>query len=263
MKRLIKVLQWNIIGNKREIRRSFTGMVTAYCIITAANCLSAWCDSIAPYSNTLTSAKLCLVGTGFAMLFWASQVCFNMATKTTFINYAMLPATNAEKYVANVIYQTLCRIVIAMAAIIAADALQAIVSLLMAGDANSLTLCVMTSFKAIVQADGIYSLAMLAIFAHSTFVLGGTFFRRRQFLLTCLMWVAVPFITSTLFFLAAGVLHSLYDFSEYDISLTLWFSTETYDTILTLLQGAATCLCYWLSYRLFRRSQVINNKFFN
>lgn len=263
IERLIKVLQWNIISNKREIRRSFIGLITAFCIITAANNGSAWSNHFASYASTMSSAKLCLVGAGFALLFWASQVCFNMATKTTFVNYAMLPATNLEKYASNVLYQTLCRVVMMLAAFVVTDIMQAIVSLVLAGNANSLTACAVSAIEQLLATDGMLSVAVFCLFAHSTFLLGGTLFRRRQFLLTCLMWVAVPFVTSTLFFLAAGVLQSLYDFSEYDISLTLWFSPETYDALYIAAFLAVTALCYWLSYRRFCRIQVINNRFFN
>lgn len=263
MQRLIKVLHWLIISNKHEIRRSFIGLTTAFCIITAVNNIGAWTCHIVQYSNTMSAAKWCFVGTGFAMLLWASQVCFNMVTKTTFINYAMLPATNVEKYVVNVLYQTVCRIAIALAAFIVTDVLQSIISLVMAGEANSLVMCGITALQQFVNITDVFSLIVFGIFAHSTFLLGGTLFRRRQFLLTCLMWVVVPFVTSTLLVLAAGALAHLYDPDEYDISFTLWFSPEAYNWLFTVALMAATCLCYWLSYRFFRRSQVINNKFFN
>lgn len=260
--RLIKVLQWNLISNKREIRRSFTGLITAFCIITAANSLGSWIDHIANYGNTMTAAKLCYVATCFAMLLWASQVCFNMTTKTTFVNYAMLPATNGEKYVANVLYQTIGRIAIALAAFVVTDALQAIISLLMTGDANSLVMCGISRMQQLWSRSDFLSLALFCFFVHSTFLLGGTFFRRRQFLLTCLVWVVVPFVLSTLFALiVGGIVHMYRD--GYDISITLWFSHETYEVIFTVALMVWACFNYWLSYRLFRRSQVINNKFFN
>lgn len=263
MQRLMKVLQWNILSNKREIRRSLTGMMTAFCIITAVYNITAWSVHTVQYSDTTQAARLCLVGTGFAMLLWASQVCFNMATKTTFINYAMLPATNVEKYVANVLYQTVCRIAIVIAALIATDALQAIISLAMAGEANSLTMATMRDLGNIADINNFAGGYATALFVHSTFVLGATFFRRRQFLHTCLMWVALPFTLSLLFVSVAGLITQLYDSSQYDISLTLWFSPETYEELTIVGVVAAACLCYWLSYRLFRRSQIINNKFFN
>lgn len=263
IKRLAKVLQWNIIGNKREIRRSFIGLVTAFCIITAAQCLGAWINHTTTYDNTMSSAKFCYAGTCFAMLLWASQVCFNMATKTTFISYAMLPATNVEKYVANIIYQTVCRIAIAIAAFIVTDVLQAIISLVIAGEANSLCMCGISALQQFVNIKDILSLAVFYIFAHSTFALGGTFFRRRQFLLTSLMWVVVPFVLSTTFVLILGAIVRLYDPNEYDISFTLWFNPESYNLLFTIALMMAACFCYWLSYRLFRRQQVINNRFFN
>lgn len=261
--RLLKVLQWNIISNKRDLRRTFTGMVTAFCIITAISNISAWSNHFASYANTMSSAKLCYVGACFALLLSASEVCFNMATKTKFINYAMLPATNLEKYVSNVLYQTLCRIVIMLAAFVATDALQAIVSLAVAGNANSLVVCGISALQQLFADDDILPIAVFCIFAHSTFLLGGTLFRRRQFLLTCLMWVAVPFAVSMLALFATGVATYFYNSSDYDVYFTLWFSPETYDALYILALLAATCLCYWLSYRRFRRSQVINNRFYN
>lgn len=261
--RLMKVLRWNIISNKREVRRTFTGLVIAYCVITAVNNMGNWLHHATSYGDTMSSAHLIAIATGFAMLLWASQVCFNMTTKTTFINYAMLPATNVEKYIANVLYQTVCRLCLAIGALIVTDILQAIVSLVLAGDANSLTMALLGKLSGHPDIDSYLDPAIIMLFIHSTFILGGTFFRRRQFLLTCLVWVIAPFSLSMLTAGAmAAVAYLLFD-NGYDVSITPWFSESTYEVIITLAVIGIICFNYWLSYRFFRRSQVINNRFFN
>lgn len=263
IERLIKVLRWNIIGSKRELRRSFIGLTTAFCIITATQNISAWSDHFTTYANTLSSARLCYFGTGFAMLLWASQVCFNMATKTTFINFAMLPATNAEKFAANILYQTVCRICLAMAAFIATDILQAIISIVFAGSANSLCMCLIDDLNAISNPGECLGIITMMLFVHSTFILGGTFFRRRQFLLTCLVWVFVPFLFSLLAGGGMAAIAYYIGLENYDISITPWFSEETYKMLGMITLMAIVCFVYWLSYIFFRRTQVINNRFFN
>lgn len=261
--RLMKVLRWNIISNKREVRRTFTGLVIAYCVITAVNNMGNWLHHATSYGDTMSSAHLIAIATGFAMLLWASQVCFNMTTKTTFVNYAMLPATNIEKYIANVLYQTVCRIILVICALLATDILQAIMSLVMAGNVNSLTMVLLRDLGIYASFNEYIRAVILMFFVHSTFILGGTLFRHHQFLFTCLVWVVVPFSLSMLTAGAmAAVAYFLFD-NGYDVSITPWFSESTYEVLITLAVIGIICFNYWLSYRFFRRSQVINNRFFN
>lgn len=261
-KRLLEVTRWNLISNKREIRRTFTGLITAYCIIIAAFNVGKWMDHSVHYYDIVNSTQFIIAGTGFAMLLWASRVCFNMSTKTTFINYAMLPATNLEKYVSNILYQTLCRLAVVVAAFLIADALQAIVSQVLAGDAYSITAYFIDWHNSYNLSDHIGAIIAL-FFVHSTFVLGGTLFRHHQFLFTCLTWLVVPFLLSTVFAGAGAAALYYLQQNGYDISFTPWFSDDTYETLGGAALVGIICFNYWLSYRLFRRSQVINNKFFN
>ena len=97
---------------------------------------------------------------------------------------------------------------------------------------------------------------------HSLYILGGSLFRRQQFLLTSIAIVIG-------FFLFVWTTHTLAEVSGVNNRFEfmalhdgVWHVHWSYYIILTAEYGL-TALHYWLSYKIFCRMQVINNKWLN
>lgn len=260
--RLLKVFQWNIITNIRDIRRNTIGLFIAFIIITFMNCIVLWLNHVITMHAIAQASTLILISTSIAMMNWAAHVAFNMNTKTTFINYAMLPATNGEKFTANFLYQTVVRIASIIVALLLADALQALISFVYAKHAISLSLYVAQSLWHTFSQD---PLTFMSIFIslHSIFVFGGTFFRRNQFLLTCIALIVINVVFSITVAWTGFEVFSWLNNNSYDISIDPWFSASTYETIANIVILFIAGGFYYAAYRKFCRLQVINNKFFN
>ncbi|MBP3777332.1 MAG: hypothetical protein J6I37_10140, partial [Prevotella sp.] len=97
------------------------------------------------------------------------------------------------------------------------------------------------------------------LYFHSLYMLGGTAFRRQQFLMTTLFIVLC-------FIIIVNVLHHI-DFEgninllSYDEQNGLQVHPAMYVIMVCLY--LLTCFNYWLSYRIFCRVQAINNKWLN
>lgn len=257
---IYKVMMWNIIGTRSQLLRDTIAMAIAYTVMS----LPTICFP-AVFSNGFHTASVgIIIVSCYVLAKKASQVCFNMKTKSEFVTYAMLPATNAEKFVINVLYQTVLRFVMLLAALLVADAILALVCLVFCQSAMSLTMYVMdAAFSFLMLSDSFYPIILL-LFVQSTFVLGGCFFRKHAMFSTVLLWIAFPFvlsaITGSLIYLALHVFDSLGYILYVD---PLGGSHVALEICAKVFVVVVTVLDYWLSYRLFCRMQLINNKFFN
>lgn len=128
-KRLLDVINWNLTGAKRALRRETAGLIVAPSCIIIANCAAYWINKQPVDEGLHIAASI----TWFALFFlganWGARFCFNMNTKQNALNYMMLPATNGEKYLANMFMQTIVRMVETAIAIIMADLIQAAICL--------------------------------------------------------------------------------------------------------------------------------------
>ena len=92
-----------------------------------------------------------------------------------------------------------------------------------------------------------------AFWVHSLYILGGALFRRRQFVLTtlahCIIGLAfTPIIVDFVDSLDKATAEQMF-------CIVMWTAGSVF-TLLFLLN-------WWLSYKIFRRMQVINNKWLN
>lgn len=269
-KRLIQLLRWNIIGTKGQLFRGFIGGILGIFFgMTCAN--GFWFkDWIADPSTVHGMAVILMIVFGIILLKNAAGIGFNTKTKTAFISYAMLPATNAEKYIANWIYVTVVLTALLAVSLIVGDFLQMAVSMIVYGDANSVmyyaSRIILPSWDGFVGEGFLGLLAGLLglLITHASFILGGTLFRKHQFIYTCLlMWVAVPFVISMVFGGLGALLVRWLDANDLTMQVE-WYVGDTFATVvLILFEMAVTAFFYWLSFRLFRRSQIINNRIFN
>ena len=112
------------------------------------------------------------------------------------------------------------------------------------------------SYKAFVF---LFMMGSTLLISHATYILGGALFRKSPFVLTTL----VMFVLSVL---VGQVLHDSQVMNEitlvdYNMQTGLYVSPWVW--IAGTVNYLLALLFYWLSYKLFCRMQVINNKWLN
>lgn len=263
--RIQQVLHWNIMAYKSQLWRFFLRAVAVFGIFVVINNFGSWiAQSVSP-DSVAQAAHISVVALVVLVVWSASCVCFNSKTRTEFISYAMLPATKCEKFLTNIIYQTVIVLGLSFLGLVAVDIVQALISLIVAQDAYSVTFAALqymaNPFRGGVM-NGLIAYAVLILF-HSIYVLGGTFFRKHQFLYTTLAHMAIGFILSMLVgALLCGVAYFTYN-QGYNIHVEwivdeVWLDIITFVVILLVSAGF-----YRLAFRYYKRMQVINNKYFN
>ena len=80
-KRLLDVINWNLTGAKRALRRETAGLIVAPSCIIIANCATFWINKQPVDEGLHIAASI----TWFALFFlganWGARFCFNMNTK--------------------------------------------------------------------------------------------------------------------------------------------------------------------------------------
>ena len=180
----------------------------------------------------------------------------------------MLPATDAEKFAVRVLYVTLVWWLMGIVAFCAADVFRMLVSLIVGTDVVRSTIPDFLSMlfgtdgdNRVVINDGrfgnvlpfIVTLYAWVFWVHSLYILGGAFFRRRQFVLT----TVVHFVLMLVF---TPLIIDIVDGFDRD-TVEFWATTWAWTVAAVLF--ALGVLDWWLSYKIFRRMQVVNNKWVN
>ena len=99
-------------------------------------------------------------------------------------------------------------------------------------------------------------------YIHSLYIVGGTLFRRQQFLLTSMSIIIAVFLLVSFF----SHLDFQIDFIRGNWDEKTHTYTQTYYPFFYILHTTLCALIvfhYWASYKLFTRMQVINNKWLN
>lgn len=176
----------------------------------------------------------------------------------------MLPASNAEKFWARVLHATVGTLLVCLVAIVAADALQALIHLISRTPTASLTVSALSYVTvdffvgdADLECAGKAVVVLLFLWMQSVYVLGGMFFRKSQWILVTLIGIAVTILASTCITFVSISLARSGAFDGYVLDLY----ASAYITIVVL--AALIALNYWLAYKIFSRIQLINNKWIN
>ena len=213
------------------------------------------------------SAVFGLVFFFIAMLFGASFLFSHMKETRQRTTYLMWPVSNLEKYLVPLVHNILLLGVGTLVAYHLADALR----VLLDWTTGRVAIWGAPYFWDIVSRpfddSAPWELTAFAVgsylWFHSLYILGGSLFRRQQFLLT-------SFAIVVGFFLFVWVLRILLlDTSSPTGHFELierrddgWHIHWSYYLILAVGYGLIA-LHYWLSYKIFCRMQVINNKWLN
>ena len=191
-----------------------------------------------------------------------------MMTKEQRLTFKMLPATDLEKFVARALYVTVVWWVMAFVAFCAADVFRMLISLV-AG--IPVVKCVIPEFASILlgtseyytfnvdgmtmaEACSILALAYAWLFwLYSFYILGGALFRRRQFVFTTLAHFIIGMAFLPLF---VGFVDDI----DQHIARSMFVPLAWTGAAVFAIWGVADWV---LSYKIFRRMQVINNKWVN
>ncbi len=209
----------------------------------------------------------------FSMLFGATSIFSVLKDTRSRIAYLMFPASNLEKYVNSWIQSTVVVAIVTFVAFFCADSIRT----LMAPAFGHEMIWGVPSFLSHLTPDfhvtvtgpnvdniyrwwwGFFFAIGATLYFHSLYMLGGTAFRRQQFLFTTLVLVLC-------FIIIVNILHHI-DFEgninllSYDEQNGLHVHPAMYVIMVCLY--LLTCFNYWLSYRIFCRVQAINNKWLN
>ena len=201
-----------------------------------------------------------------AMLFGISSMFSKMKDTRKRSAYLLWPVSNLEKYVVSFLLYFVLMAVLTVGAYMLADALRVFVDWL---TGRVVIWGIPKLSEPFTSPDGPFSHWQFAwmfftwvFYAHSFYTLGGTLFRRQQFLFTTGTAVAIIILLVT-------IMNQINPHIEF-ISGNWDEKTQTYTHIFHpffyILHSTMCALMvfhYWASYKLFTRMQVINNKWLN
>ena len=201
----------------------------------------------------------------FSMLFGASFLFAGMKDTRKRSAFLLWPVSNLEKYIISLLLSILWLAVITIGAYLLADTLRVFIDWVTGR-------VVIWGLPKII--DGVFGPAAFeywqtawmlfawVFYIHSLYIVGGTLFRRQQFLLTS----ATIAVFGILLVMILNQINPQIDF----ITGNWDEKTETYNQVFHpffYILNTTLCLLivfhYWASYKLFTRMQVINNKWLN
>lgn len=186
----------------------------------------------------------------------------NLRTKQQRIVFKMLPATDFEKFIMRYLHVTVGMLAATLLGFVLADLLQMLICKMAYGQVlacgtselwdaiNNLIDFSIGNQKAVSSAT--FAITFL-LMIHSFYMLGGAFFRKQPVVFTSLL----------LMFLCILHLQVIISIDKYDIIALSAVQMQTVLSVIIVIQLAVTAVCYWLTYLLFKRMQVINNKWIN
>ena len=210
-----------------------------------------------------------------AMIYYASRIMKCMDNKEKRISYLLLPATKLEKFFSRALFVTIGTVLMILVALLALELthylllpvfdLPAVYSQPMLVEVFSLRWA-----HASVDATGepVYSWWLMQLLVwifclwnHSLFILGGSFWYKHPFLKTIGACLVVTILGGILFANLAegGFLARFSDWMQEHYQDT----TQTVNGLLTIISVVFllfTVFNWWLSYRMFTRSEVVKRK---
>lgn len=264
-----RTLAWSARMTKKEALTNVASMAFAFLVPFIIHLLSSYKATPMTVANNLTSATqmnlffyiiICMVG--------GCWLFNNMKTKEQRLTFKMLPSSDLEKFIVRALYATVVWWIMASVAFCVADLFRMLISLIAGID---IVRCAIPDFFGMIfdsndhnisifgEADMQYVIPLTfaanawGFWVHSLYILGGALFRRRQFVFTtlahCIIGLAfTPVIVNFIDDLDRATAEQLF-------CPVMW----TAGTVFTLL----FLFNWWLSYKIFHRMQVINNKWLN
>ena len=249
--RFLQTLKWNIITEKKTLFTHSLAFVVGFLIIQGLYILIVnMFRNPGPKSveiGMMMSTAMVFVLT----YYYASGLLGNARTKEQRTTMLMLPASNAEKFCARLVYVLVVIPLLVIAALLVATLLRMGIQLLLGHDYIVFGLDILTDEGGF----GFLNSLLGHLFGLSVFVLGGVLFRKHPFIWTCVSTMAILFIIA----LVMGLIVKLFLPTHTHVHVEVDFPR----TIGNILAGVLTVFNIWLSYRLFCRLQLVQHKWFN
>lgn len=271
LERIALLLKRDISENWKSI---FYFFLASYIIVLLWFCLAAY---VSRYDESLTVAaspfgffcymtillvSLCI---SVVLCFSASRIFKPMSGRGKRIEFLMLPATHAEKFVSRVVYS-----VFGTAFVLFVVFLMAELTRILIGAVFSVNTWGVMEMGHVVDGvmmtpnmkfDGVFWLLSLISFVwtHSLYILGGSYFTKHPFRKTLIFMVLFNSLLSVCFlaFRMGGQGNSL---SITTMSMVVYDGVYTW--IYYTIYSIFAVVNWWLAYRLFSRSQVMERNLF-
>ena len=275
--RLGMVMKRDLMENGKKNLYRFLGPYAGFLLVILF-CYMIKCDYFSFQTTMLSAFTLILVFGGY---YTASSIMENMDTQQNRISFLMLPATSMEKFITRALYVTIGFTLTIIIALLLAEATRFLFLPLfdLPEGYNQSVLPFMwenlTRFQSMKfageGADESYTIGVMTnvigwlilFWSHSFFILGGCYWQKHPFWKT----LGVIMLVNHLLGLMGILLVQSLEDVDWNIDVE-WleanFSWITIEGILSFFIVLFTCLLalnWWLSYRCFKRSQVIKPKF--
>lgn len=269
MNRFGRTLRWSALMTKKEALTNLASMTFAFAVLAVVQVMSSRNVPDIVVENNLHSF------TSFALFVFliicsigGCWIFSNMKTKEQRITFKMLPATDLEKFVVRALYATVVWWLMGFIAFCLADLFRMLISLiagidivkstvpdflnmLFGGNDHNISIFGETDMTYVLPLT--FAANAWAFWVHSLYILGGALFRRRQFVLTTLAHCIIGLAFTPVI---VNFVDSLDKATAEQMFCTVMWTAGSVFTLLFLLN-------WWLSYKIFRRMQVINNKWLN
>ena len=270
MTRFLRTLRWYVGENKKSLTSWSVGFALGYMLLQSMlvwltkgrlSDVVALADKVSAYQVSVISiTSVCYVCMVVAVLVACSSIFNTLKAKQKRLDFFMLPATNLERFLAALIFSVvIIPFCIELAAIVG-DSLRAFFFMLMGEQwvSGIIRLQFLTdngnfSFKDMMFNDT--SDNILFAWICSIFVLGGTWLRKHSFAAVGLCMVAL----ATVFAWSLKTFVPMIHLNDGMVA----FINSYGDIIGFVLVIGLTVLNYWLSYRLFKRFQIVSPKWTN
>lgn len=261
IKRFWQTLKWQILYHKsKDIKRLLTCACVFFFLMLFLSYTSIFVEQYSSAMSSILHAAFIIY-----LLFCGSSI-LRMSKRQQYVDKLMLPASQLEKYTASYLLTLVLGLAVLAVSFVVADVVNYLVMLLLNSD--KATLVTLSLFNQVSDSNE-YATAgevvadVLAFWwIHSLYLLGGTFFRKRNWIFTTLtLIVAFLVVGGGLTFVTWKTLNLLY--GDY-FRIVFIDGAEGYiGWGLAILTSAFIVLNYWLSYRFYKRIQLIGHKFTN
>ena len=261
IKRFWQTLKWQILYHKsKDIKRLLTCACVFFFLMLFLSYTSIFVEQYSSAMSSILHAAFIIY-----LLFCGSSI-LRMSKRQQYIDKLMLPASKLEKYTASYLLTLVQGLAVLAVSFVVADVVNYLVMLLLNSD--KATLVTLSLFNQVSDSNE-YATAgevvadVLAFWwIHSLYLLGGTFFRKRNWIFTTLtLIVAFLVVGGGLTFVTWKTLNLLY--GDYYRIVFIDGAEGYIGWGLAILTSAFIVLNYWLSYRFYKRIQLIGHKFTN
>ena len=257
--RIAMVMKREIMENWKTNLYRLIGIYAAFALVMI---LHMWTMS-SGRSSQISFTTYCsnIMGTfvfiiGIASIAYAANIMENMITKEKRIAFLMLPATMIEKFVARFLIVTVGMAAAIIVAASLAEITRYLVLPLFRGSGSALNMSYQNWL------GELCGWAFL-VWSHSLYILGGSYWYKKPFFKTLgtLMLISILCSVLSVHIISWVGNDGMRSFAEWLEDNFQWMTLNKLLSLGVAFFSAFTMFNWWLSYRLFTRSQVIKPKF--